>query len=385
VGCRSAEGLVVWDATLSFWRSHGSAGPSRREPVPCVTVNDPHSPRSVVPPSEQRLTGHETVRWWGVRRMPSAVRTAVQAVVIGGAALFLIVTARQNWRAMASTNVVVSWPPLLVASALTLGAFAFMVYTWCVSLRWWGQRPRYLAAVRIWSLSNLARFIPGTIWQFAGLAALAADEGVSPVAATAGVLMQQVVLLGTGLLLSILLAPQLLPGWTAAVPVWALIAGVIAGLGGLVIALPRIGQLVAPLARRWFGKELAWPAPHEAASAAYIAALVLPWLIYGVAFWLFGRALLGPDAPGLKLAASAFTVSYVAGILVVVAPGGLGVREASLVAALAPSLGAGRALILAVGSRMWLVALEMIGAAAIVLAYRRSTAEQPQAPTSGAS
>jgi len=62
--------------------------------------------------------------------------------------------------------------------------------------------------------------------------------------------------------------------------------------------------------------------------------------------------------------------AYVAGLLVVFAPSGLVVREAAIVAGLSPLIGGGRALTLALGSRLWLVALEVATALGVLLVHR---------------
>ena len=96
--------------------------------------------------------------------------------------------------------------------------------------------------------------------------------------------------------------------------------------------------------------------------AAYAIALIVPWLAYGVAFWLFARGTVGDRAPGLSLSIASFTAAYVWGIIWVPVPAGLGVREAALVALLSPQIGSEVAVILALGSRIWLTLVEIVGA-----------------------
>jgi hypothetical protein len=72
------------------------------------------------------------------------------------------------------------------------------------------------------------------------------------------------------------------------------------------------------------------------------------------------------------LAAGTFVGSYVAGLVAVFAPGGIIVREAALVAVLSPAIGGETALLLAVASRLWLVALELVTALVVLLWPQRS-------------
>jgi hypothetical protein len=302
-----------------------------------------------------------TLRW---------LRAGAQIVLIGGAVLFLVKTAREHAGTFSSWDAPIDWPALLVASALVIGAFVLMVLTWSTSLRWWRATMSFLSALRTWSLSNLARFIPGAVWQFAGLAALAVEEGISPLAATGAVLLQQLVLLATGLVVAVMMAPGWIQPIAGGLPPLATASLAIVALGVFVLLVPRampsIGRTLSRIAKR----EFAWPQPSPSAFAGYTAALVVPWLVYATAFWLFGRALLGPSAPSLEVAGGAFVASYVAGIVAVFAPAGIAVREAALVAMLAPVIDARSALVLAIGSRLWMIALEILTAVVVVASYR---------------
>ena len=284
--------------------------------------------------------------------------------------LFLVRTAREHADTFSAWDGTVAWPMLLAASAMVVGAFALMVLMWSASLRWWNASLSFLSALRIWSLSNLARFIPGAVWQFAGLAALAADEGISPLAATGAVLLQQVVLLATGLVVAVMMAPGWVKPIAGGLPPTAMAGIAIAALAALCFvipaAMPAIGRGLGRLVKRQF----AWPRPSSSSFAGYTTALVVPWLIYAMAFSLFARSLLGDAAPASLVAGGAFVASYVAGIVAVFAPAGIAVREAALVAMLAPVVDSRVALMLALGSRLWMIALEILLAAAVVVLYR---------------
>lgn len=298
------------------------------------------------------------------------LRAGAQLVLIGGAVLFLVKTTREHAGTFSSWTPAIDWPPLLAASALVVGAFVFMVATWAMSLRWWSASVSFLSALRIWSLSNLARFIPGAVWQFAGLAALAVDERISPVSATAAVLLQQLVLLATGIVVAVSMAPgwiePVAPGLSPIAAVSVAIIGLVALATLIPLSLPAVGRLLGRIAKR----DITWPTVALRAFAGYTGALVLPWLAYALAFWLFAVALLGSSAPAVGVAGGAFVASYVAGIIAVFAPAGIAVREAAMVAMLTPILDAQSALLLAIGSRLWMIALEILTAVVVVALYR---------------
>jgi len=298
------------------------------------------------------------------------IKPIAQGAALAAAVWLLLRTSRLHWDTLVAVRLTVQWGWLAGGSILWLGSFVCLVRLWAASLNWWQQRLDFRAALSMFVLTNLARYIPGTIWQFAGLAAFAVAERVSPVAAASAVLLQQLVLLGTGVLLSLALAPAFLSPAAAALPPWAALVIVVAGLVLLMslfpVALPALQRRLEALLHR----TLPMPQPPAAGFARYVVGSTLGWLGYGASFWLFARAVLGAAAPGPVLAATAFIASYVAGIIAVFAPGGIVVRETALVAALGSHIGREHAFLLAVSARLWLVALEILVAAVVIAVSR---------------
>ncbi|GBD33357.1 hypothetical protein HRbin33_02340 [bacterium HR33] len=297
-------------------------------------------------------------------------RGALQIAAIAAASWFLVRTAAVNWGTLSLGDIRPREWLLAAASLITAVTYIYVVIWWLISLGWWGPRPPLLDALRIWFVTNLARFIPGMVWQFAGLVALVRPFGVSAVAATGGVVLQQVLLLAAGAGLIAATAPSLLGGWTAESPAWVPLASVAGATALLVLVVPRAIPLMGRLAGMLLKRPVSWPAPPRKALVAYLLGMVPVWVLYGVAFWLFARSLFGSSAPDLILAGTAFVASYLLGVLAVFAPGGILVREAALVATLSPAMGGAPALVLAVAARVWLLALELAVTFAVLLAHR---------------
>ena len=307
----------------------------------------------------------------------------MQVVVIGAALVYLWRTVMKHRDAFEHTRIELLAIPILVASLITIATYAYMVYTWTRTMRWWGATLGFREAWRIWALSNLARFIPGGVWQFAGIAGLAARAGTSPIAATGGVVLQQLVVLASGIAVTAAFLPSLaLRAFPVSYPVAVVIA--VAGLALLALLLPHGAAVMQRVTARFFSRTVLFPSMRAASVARYALALIVPWLAYGIAFWLFARGIVGSRAPGLPLSIASFTAAYVWGIIWVPVPAGLGVREAALVALLSPGIGADVAVILAIGSRIWLTAVEILGAFVAIgfasLAQRSPRRTQHTAP-----
>jgi uncharacterized membrane protein YbhN (UPF0104 family) len=133
--------------------------------------------------------------------------------------------------------------------------------------------------------------------------------------------------------------------------------------GGLILAAVAVALASADLTAR----------DRRAAFATIRATLLyLPiWLLLGASFWLCARGLVGVPARDLAFYAGAFAVAWLAGLVAIYAPGGLGVREAVLVALLSGRIGAADALVVAAASRLILILVDVLLAGAATAAMRR--------------
>lgn len=285
----------------------------------------------------------------------------LQLVVLVGAGYYLVRQIAPQWPAIRERHLAWQAGPLVLGSLLVFVTLGIFVGAWAASLRWCAARIATLDAAKVWFTSNLARFLPGGVWQFASLAVMAGRYGVSATAATATVLLEQIVLLLTGLAVVAVFTPVVLQtGWWPAALAGALL------LGALLLFAPRLGKRLPSLAQVW-----SQMGPRHL--LLFTVVLIVPWLLYGVAFRLLALGLLGDVTASWGFYIAAFTGSYIAGVIAVFAPAGLFVREAALISVLTPVVGAGDAVILAVASRIWLTALEIIaGLIVISLPSRRS-------------
>ena len=259
-------------------------------------------------------------------------------------------------------------PALLVASAACIWLmYAVLIQAWRVMLAGWGDRLGVREAARIWTVSSLGKYIPGKVWALAGMALMAQRAGVRPWAATASAVMLQALAVGTGAAVVGVSGSAALRAeypWVGFV-LPALVAGSAAGMA--LLLWPAFVRRLFAMARI----ELPGAASPGAGPVLYgVVANVVAWCGYGVAFWLLGRGLL--ELPGLTIgrAIAAFAASYIAGLLFLPAPGGIGVRESVVILMLTGAVGPASASALAVASRVLLTLTEFGAAAPFLLSHR---------------
>src|SRR2546423_1018293 len=166
---------------------------------------------------------------------------ALQAVGLVGAAYYLGRQIAPHWSEIRARPLAWQLGPLLLGSVIVVLNLYLLVGAWTASLRWCAERVAALDAAKIWFTANLARFLPGGVWQFASLAVMSSRYGVRPAAATATVLLEQIVLLLTGLAVVAAFTPLVLhAGWWQAALIVALLLGVV------MLLAPRLGRRFLP-------------------------------------------------------------------------------------------------------------------------------------------
>jgi hypothetical protein len=251
------------------------------------------------------------------------------------------------------------WAAIALSGVVFLAAHAVLVQTWRSVLGCWEARLPFWTAARIWSVSNLGRYLPGKIWQIGAMGAMARDVGVSPIAASGSAILGTLVNIVAGFVVALLGGRALLErssnGHGTIAIVFVLLAA--AALLGAPALVPRM----APWLGRLTGRPVTARLPTRAVVYALLGNLAA-WLLYGAAFQMFMVGLLGGDAGGYAEYLAAYTISYLVGYLALFAPAGIGAREGAMVTVLVYAGLATRpqAALVALASRVWLTLLEVV-------------------------
>lgn len=296
--------------------------------------------------------------------MKAPPRSVIVAAQLIAAALLLYFVGRSlahQWVAFRDQPLEIrpNWTYIAASGALVLGTHALLVQTWRMLLRAWNASLPFWPAARIWCISNLGKYIPGKIWQVTAMGTMAHRAGVSAVVSTGSAVLSTIINIACGIALVLGL------GWEwlnllredARVLAVGLLTLAVLGLCALPFILPRLGAIVSRMTNRVV--EVASPPPRVILMA--IAANLIAWVLYGVAFLWLVRGVLG-DAPGPAWGyVAVYCASYVVGYLFFVVPGGIGPREAVMVSLLTSLALATpkEALLVAATSRVWLTILEI--------------------------
>jgi len=307
-------------------------------------------------------------------------RRALFRVLLTTAALVAVGIALSDlagqWGELTQQPVQWAFRPGYLAGAIlaALATYLVLIDSWRRVLGGYGDALPFPVAARIWILSNFGKYLPGKLWIIAGMAVMAGKEGVRPAAAVTSAVIMQALALASGAAVG-----AFAPGALAALGPW----GGTGALGVAVASFLGLGLLISPRALGVVQGVLPAGAPtlepvRAPALALGLVGNLLAWLGYGLATrWLAEGLFAGAELP-LLVAAGAFAVSYLAGLLALVVPGGIGVRETIFTVLLAPYLGIRSAVALAIASRLLMTLIELGLALPAALARRGGTQEPPR-------
>ena len=242
----------------------------------------------------------------------------------------------------------------VVASVVAVSAYGLV---WPYLLRRLGT-PASFSWLTLFFKSQLGKYLPGSVWQYAGRVGLAQNRGVPVQKALVSVAAEVAYSAFAAAAVA-----SLILGWIAAVAVLVGLTGVLALAFGLrrslsgLLAQQRSSGGGGRLDR---GSVLAGVRAAPAAVGLYLAV----WGLYGIAFWTTGRALFAVSAADLPRYFGVFALAWLVGLVAVFAPGGIGVREAVIAALLTDRLGQANAIVLAATSRIVLSAIDLAAGAA---------------------
>jgi glycosyltransferase 2 family protein len=296
-----------------------------------------------------------------------ATRLVATALILA-AGWFLADAIVDNWRALVEFEWQVA-PALLLASiAAHVGVLAWGVWVWGRVQRCFAGQPiPQRVLLRIWFLSNLARYIPGKVFQFVAVAHLGRAAGLGSSVLLASLLVHTgVTLLAATVLAGYTLGSLLLP-WAPS----ALVGSLAALISILLVHPLPLNAALATLGRLTRRDVLGWRG-RWIDGVVLLAFSLFSWLLYGVAYYLFLVSLTPLPIGTLPMLSGVNALSFVAGYLAIVTPGGLGVREAAMTALLLPLLPRSVAAVLAIASRLWTIAAEITGGVLALVLARRS-------------
>jgi hypothetical protein len=198
----------------------------------------------------------------------------------------------------------------------------------------------FFDSFRIYNITQLAKYIPGSIWQFVGRVVVLRERGVTNLAIRDSMLAEHAWVIGSAFCTAIITLGIFSPSFFS-----KLLHSYEFDFGNVLYFLFFIGLISAIIALAVVRRTYKWLIKMRPGALA-ITILAGVWGTLGIAFWI----VLTPFADGSiawHYIIGLYSLAYVLGFLVPFAPAGLGIRESILAFGLLPCMGFETALLMA--------------------------------------
>jgi uncharacterized membrane protein YbhN (UPF0104 family) len=290
------------------------------------------------------------------------IRGAAVAVVL----VLVVLALAKSGRTLLDELHHLSVTAVLLAGVATLLGLGANLLCWRVVLADLGSQLPLAAALRVFFLGQLGKYVPGSVWPVLAQMELGKEHGVPRSrSATAGLLTVVMSLVTAPLVAAVTLpftSPEALRTyWYVFLVVPLIGVGLVPRVANRlldrVFRLARRGGLSEPLTGAGIAGGLVWAA--------------LAWVLFGLQVALIAHDLGAPAAKTVLLSIGAFALAWSIGFLFVIAPAGLGVREGAIVLGMSPVLTSKQALLVALVSRALMSLSDGLLAGVAVLAARK--------------
>ena len=262
-----------------------------------------------------------------------------------------------NWTSVSQYQWKFNYPLLSISLILVIANFIFLVQIWKKLFFKMGYFLKFRKAFKIFFYSTMGKYVPGKVWSVLGAVYLCEKEGIPPkVSGTAAVLFQALNMIA-GLLLVVLVSGTKFLGGIPKI-LYLPLAMIL-----IIFIYPPLMEKVLNAFLKLLKREPIKIGLSFRHNLGFTLLFLLSWCVYGVAFNVFIRSLTPYSYDLMLFIASAFVLSYVIGFLSVFIPGGLGVREGILVLYLSNYFPLPVATLIALLSRLWMTAAEILGLA----------------------
>lgn len=267
-----------------------------------------------------------------MKQILAQIKPYLRWFILGGVLFFLIKTVKDRFAEVAAVQVdTQGWQILAIALCITIIAHIWSGWVWTWILTIFKQPLGVFEGIRVYLLTNIAKYSPGNIWHFYGRISAVGKKGGSRGAATLSVLLEPLLMAAAALLIGLLSSGlgNGLAGLTTSFNLrfWLQLLSLVAVLVGIHPCI--LNALLHRLSR---SKN---KADASAASAIQLTKYPLvPFLgemgfviLRGIGFILTFVALQSVTWQQIPQLFTAFSFAWLLGLVVPGAPGGLGVFE----------------------------------------------------------
>lgn len=300
-----------------------------------------------------------------LRGMEKAARAAIKWAAIIGILLFFLKYTYDNWVEVRGHEWQFNYLLLLLSLTALIGYLFLSAHLWGRILSKMGCRLGHWDTLKVWTYSQMGRYLPGRVWMILGRMHLCKKHNIGKKEIAISTILEIFFLVSGGTIFSLLALAEEAMAFskytllaTAPIIAAAIYPRWFEGLIGFLIKIRTKREVKVD-----FG---------QANTAKFLLAYTFSWLLMGSAFVLFVGSFLGFPANKFFPLMGVFSLSWIAGFLSFLTPSGLGVREGIMVFLLAKDFTMPVAILISVLSRIWISAGDALSLGVVSIPWRKA-------------
>lgn len=251
-------------------------------------------------------------------------------------------------------------PIVILAVALLCVVYVMLtLQAWRSVLRDLGHSIAFRSSVPLFGVSQLAKYVPGGVWNIVAAAELGTVHGVPRRTSVASMTVTLLISVISGTVIGLIAFAASPPGlvsqwgwvlWIVLPLALLLLPPILNRALGVVWRLARLQPLDSAVTVRGVGVATGWS--------------LCGWIVAGIAVFVLAIDLGAPPTVlTLALCVGGYAIAWITGFLFVIAPAGIGVREVVLAVALAGVVDAAEAAVIVLILRVVLTGVDLVLAA----------------------
>lgn len=284
-----------------------------------------------------------------------ALRKVVTIVIILVIFYFLITGLIKNWQKIPFDSLRFDLLSLLISFIFLFITFALFIQGWRSIIHEFGQNVGFRKAFWIMSSSQMAKYVPGGIWFALGRVYLGRTEKLKGEIIALSVVIETGLTFLVGILLFFIALGlsnrDIIVNFLFIIPIFFVF---------LIALYPPVLNKLMNIGLKFLKR------PAINLKISYIHLLKLSvfflglWVAQIIGYYFLINSIMPIPFYQIFSLAAAYTLSWMAGFIVVIAPGGLGVREGMMSILLSPILPAPLAIAISFIARVWITVFEIM-------------------------
>lgn len=289
-------------------------------------------------------------------KIPKPIKTIIAIGIAAIVFYFLGRSIYRSWDELMRSEVRFNLFYLILSIGFFITGSLATGYAWQLALRLLGSNMTYWQSIRVIAISLFGKYLPGKVWAFGGRVLLSKQYGVGEAESSTALLIETVgltfaafavFLCSIGFYRSTTLPTQVY---------WSFLLIPL----GLILMHPKTLKIILRLLARLTKHSIKVPNLSYTNLAKLYAYYLLLWIIHSLGFFLLTASIFPASYNIILPLIGAYSISWILGFLVLISPGGLGVREGLLAFFLKFVIPTPIAALMAIVSRIWITIGEIL-------------------------